>query len=83
MWIFQQEKGVSLSRLSSLFGCSRQSLYQSRARQKRRTAQLAPVRELVQTVRRHLPRVGTRKLHYLLSALPVHPEKARHPAFDD
>ncbi len=67
MWIFQQEGGVSLARLSSLFGCSRQSLYQSRARQKRRAAQLAPVRELVQEVRRGLPRLGTRKLHYLLS----------------
>ncbi|EJF10395.1 hypothetical protein O71_09454 [Pontibacter sp. BAB1700] len=67
MWIFQQERGVSLARLSSLFGCSRQSLYQLRARQKRRAAQLAPVRELVQQVRRQLPRVGARKLHYLLS----------------
>jgi transposase InsO family protein len=67
MWVFQQEKGVSLSRLSSLFGCSRQSLYQLRARQQRRAAQLAPLRELVQKVRRQLPRVGTRKLYYLLS----------------
>lgn len=67
MWTFQQEKGVSLSRLSSLFGYSRQSLYQVRARQKRRAAQLAPVRELVQQVRRQLPRLGTRKLYYLLS----------------
>lgn len=58
---------MSLARLSSLFGCSRQSLYQLRARQKRRAAQLAPVRELVQQVRRQLPRVGARKLHYLLS----------------
>ncbi|WP_439880971.1 IS3 family transposase [Pontibacter sp. MBLB2868] len=68
MWFFQKEKSVSLSRLSSLFGCSRQSLYQLRARQTRRAAQLAPVRELVQEVRRQLPRVGARKLHYLLSA---------------
>ena len=58
---------MSLSRLSSLFGCSRQSLYQLRARQQRRAAQLAPLRELVQKVRRQLPRVGTRKLYYLLS----------------
>lgn len=67
MWFFHQEKGVSLSRLSSLFGRSRQSLYQLRARQHRRAAQLAPVAALVQQVRRHLPRVGTRKLHHLLS----------------
>ncbi|NDK57742.1 IS3 family transposase [Pontibacter fetidus] len=67
MWFFQQEKGVSLSRLSSLFGCSRQSLYQLRARQHRRALQLVAVREMVQQLRRQLPRVGTRKLHYLLS----------------
>jgi transposase InsO family protein len=45
---------------------SRQSIYQAEARAAQRREQLSPVRELVMGVRRKMPRLGTRKLHYLL-----------------
>ena len=49
-----------------LFGISRQSLYQARARANRRAEQLLKVKELVQQIRRRMPQIGTRKLYYLL-----------------
>jgi transposase InsO family protein len=49
-----------------LFGKSRQSVYQAERREAERRERLSPVRELVATVRRKMPRLGTRKLHYLL-----------------
>lgn len=49
-----------------MFGISRQSLYQARARADKRSEELAQIKPLVQEVRRRMPRLGTRKLYYLL-----------------
>ena len=57
---------MSLSKACVLFGCSRQSVYQRLQRRKARQAELEPVKTLVHQVRKRLPRLGTRKLYYLL-----------------
>lgn len=64
----QVEKGVSLARCCRLFGISRQSLYQTESRVLERTAELGQVKPLVQEIRMKMPRIGTRKLYYLLKA---------------
>jgi transposase InsO family protein len=45
---------------------TRQSIYQYEKRQQRKREALEPVLAMVQEIRRYLPRVGTRKLYYLL-----------------
>ena len=57
---------MSLSRSCRLFGISRQAIYQARQRAIKRTIELAKIKPLVQTVRMRMPRLGTRKLYYLL-----------------
>jgi transposase InsO family protein len=47
-------------------GLSRQAIYQSEHRGRLRSIVLQPVREMVKDIRRFMPRIGTRKLHYLL-----------------
>lgn len=47
-------------------GISRQAIYQSEQRQRKRHQVLEPVRVMVLEKRRYLPRIGTRKLYYLL-----------------
>jgi len=47
-------------------GVSRQSIYQFEGRCRQRQEALKPVMEMVMEVRRSLPRLGTRKLYYLL-----------------
>lgn len=47
-------------------GVSRQGIYQLEARRKQQQAALEPVLAMVKEVRRHLPRLGTRKLYHLL-----------------
>jgi putative transposase len=49
-----------------LFGVSRQGVYQQENRNLSRCHQLEKVKELVTEKRLSLPRLGTRKLHYLL-----------------
>ena len=49
-----------------MFGISRQGFYQSISRSEVRSAELAKIKPLVQQVRMQMPRVGTRKLYYLL-----------------
>lgn len=49
-----------------MFGISRQAVYQSEKRSLKREQELAKVKNLVQDIRRGMPRLGTRKLHYLL-----------------
>lgn len=62
----RQEKKVSLSRCCRLFGLSRQGIYQADNRSKKRRKELAQVKPLVQEIRMKMPRIGTRKLYYLL-----------------
>lgn len=49
-----------------LFGVTRQGVYQQRYRAAKRHTRLAPVKEMVLSIRRRMPRIGTRKLYYLL-----------------
>lgn len=49
-----------------MFGISRQSVYQSQSRNSIRERQLKIVKTLVLEIRREMPRLGTRKLYYLL-----------------
>jgi putative transposase len=57
---------MSLSRACRLFGITRQALYKRNSFSMRRAIQLREVKELVVSKRRIMPRLGTRKLHYLL-----------------
>lgn len=57
---------MSLSRCCGLFGICRQSIYQSEERSRKRLDRLKDVRQMVQEVRKDMPRLGTRKLYYLL-----------------
>lgn len=47
-------------------GLSRQAIYQAESRRHKRASVLQPVTEMVQEIRRFMPRLGTRKLYYLL-----------------
>lgn len=49
-----------------MFGISRQAVYQSISRHTFRRTELAQVKPLVDSIRREQPRVGTRKLYFLL-----------------
>ncbi|NNE77107.1 MAG: IS3 family transposase [Pricia sp.] len=62
----RQEQRLSLSRCCRLFGISRQAVYQSEKRFSKREQELAKVKDLVDGIRKDMPRLGTRKLHYLL-----------------
>ena len=57
---------MSLARLCRISGISRQAVYQAEQRQQRRAQTLAPIKQWVVDIRRFMPRIGTRKLHYLL-----------------
>ncbi len=65
MWAMQGE-GYSLARLCRLFGCSRQGMYQRRRRQQARRIELTQIRPLVEELRRSMPKLGGRKLYFLL-----------------
>jgi transposase InsO family protein len=49
-----------------LFGISRQAIYQAQVRLEKRAKELALVKPMVDEIRRKMPRLGTRKLYYLL-----------------
>lgn len=49
-----------------MFGISRQAIYQAQARLIHREKELIKVKLLVQQIRKEQPRLGTRKLYYLL-----------------
>jgi putative transposase len=59
---------VSLSRTCRLFGISRQAVYQAKQRATYRAQELAKIKPLVDAVRMQMPRLGTRKLYYLLKS---------------
>lgn len=59
---------MSLSRCCRLFGVSRQAIYQAQNRIEKRAVELAKVKPLVQAVRMEMPRIGTRKLYYLIKS---------------
>ncbi len=49
-----------------MLGISRQAVYQGIKRKERRAKILSQIKPLVLTIRRDMPRIGTRKLYYLL-----------------
>jgi len=51
-----------------LFGISRQAVYQAEKRADKRARELAQIKPLVSKIRQEMPRLGTRKLYYLLKA---------------
>lgn len=55
-----------MSRCCRLFGISRQAIYQSENRIRKRSAELSQIKPLVQCIRMDMPRLGTRKLYYLI-----------------
>lgn len=57
---------MSLSKTCRLFGISRQSIYQQEIHFIEREKELIKVKELVEKQRRDMPRLGTRKLYFLL-----------------
>lgn len=57
---------MSLARVCKLLGISRQSVYQREKRSVQRQIDLKPVKQMVLDIRRYMPRLGTRKLYYLL-----------------
>lgn len=57
---------MSLSRCCRLFGLSRQAIYQSQIRAEKRQKELSVLKPLVLKVRMEMPRLGTRKLYFLL-----------------
>lgn len=57
---------MSLSRACKLLGITRQAVYQREKRFVQRSLELAPVKGMVMGVRRFMPRLGGRKLYYLL-----------------
>ncbi|WP_420537214.1 IS3 family transposase [Flavobacterium lindanitolerans] len=59
--------GISLSKSCRLFGMSRQAIYQEQKRIVNRESELLKVKHLVLSLRLEMPRIGTRKLYYLLS----------------
>ncbi|MFY0675594.1 MAG: IS3 family transposase [Bacteroidia bacterium] len=66
IWRIRQEKQVSLSLSCRLFGISRQAVYQAKQRAIYRAQELAKIKPLVQALRMQMPKLGTRKLYYLL-----------------
>ena len=57
---------MSLTRACSLLGISRQGIYQQESRRSQRRNELAPVKTMVLELRRFMPRLGGRKLYFLL-----------------
>jgi len=57
---------MSLSKACTLFSLCRQGMYQQQRRDHRLRADLAKVKQLVADVRRLMPRLGTRKIYYLI-----------------
>lgn len=57
---------MNLSQCCGLFGISRQSIYQAEARKEKRHSELKQMRQRIEKIRRVMPMIGTRKLHYML-----------------
>lgn len=57
---------MSLSRCCQLFGISRQAIYQSANRAQKRSKEIVIILSLVRSIRMEMPRLGARKLYYLL-----------------
>lgn len=75
---------VGLDQLCRLFGYSRQAYYKRQIRQEQRALQFAIVLDLVRSIRSNIPRIGGKKLYFLLQAdLLAHRIKLGRDAFFD
>jgi transposase InsO family protein len=63
---YREEKEETIVSACELFGVSRQVYYRSKQSLYRRQTMAAQVVELALSVRQQMPRIGTRKLYYLL-----------------
>jgi len=63
---YREEKEETIVSACELFGVSRQVYYRSKQSMFRRQSMAVKVVELVLSVRQQMPRIGTRKLYYLL-----------------
>lgn len=57
---------MNLSCACRLFGISRQAIYKQEKQRQERAVVLSQVKAMVRTQRMQMPRIGTRKLYYLL-----------------
>lgn len=57
---------MSLSLSCRLLGISRQAIYQQEKRKEARALELSPVKDMVLELRRYMPKIGTRKLYWLI-----------------
>lgn len=60
-----------MSMCCALFGLSKQAYYKTTQRQHRKEIAWQPIRASILRMRRSMPRLGTRKLHYLLNRTGV------------
>lgn len=60
------EKGLSITSVSRQLGYSKQAYYKSKCNQQKKNCYAAIAKQKVLEVRKQLPRLGTRKLYYLL-----------------
>ena len=51
-----------------LLGITRQAIYQRESREQKRALELLPVKDMVLEIRRYMPRLGGRKLYFLLKS---------------
>ena len=65
---YRGEKGETIVSACGLFGASRQVYYRSKRSVIQRQSIAAKVEGMVVAVRRQMPRIGTRKLYYLLQS---------------
>ena len=63
---------MNLSQCCRLFGISRQGIYQAEKRKIKRESELAQVRCYIDKIRRDMPKLGTRKLYYMLQQNAKH-----------
>lgn len=63
---YRQERQRSVDYTCRLFGLSRQSYYKRQCSDRKKQSQAIDIVDQVRNVRRTMPRIGTRKLHYLL-----------------
>nr|WP_232225157.1 IS3 family transposase [Seonamhaeicola sp. S2-3] len=61
-----KNKQVAIAHSCRLLGISRQAVYQAQKRKEARIKELSKIKSLVLVIRRDMPRLGTRKLYYLL-----------------
>jgi len=68
----RRDQQCSTNQLCQWFGISRQGYYGHKRLTERRKQAEAPVLEMVRQIRYQQPRIGVRKLHYMLDEMGIH-----------